>query len=256
MLEARTFEDARRLAIRDRIEALIAEVRETHPAVPLHALPLYLPEPARSRLVALLEETNEWIPVPMERKNDNPRNIRRIPMAKAIAKLPTGEEIPVLTRRLQGVPLDNWTRADFEEEKGAWARKCERSRRDAESKAWLLRICEPLFAVHPNATIGEVVQMLPEPQRSRGIEILEMPVRMEDLPIEYSNREPWHERIERAVVARLEGSDENGFSITDVLNDALIFESSPEWAAGMEYATGLLDAACGGAIEHLFGTGV
>jgi hypothetical protein len=61
-LEARTLEDARRLAVCDAIEGLIAEAREKHPVVPLHALPLYLPEPARSRLVALLEESREWIP--------------------------------------------------------------------------------------------------------------------------------------------------------------------------------------------------
>ena len=62
MLAARTVEDARRLAICDRIEALIAEAREKHPSVPLHALAPYLPEPARSRLVELLEESREWIP--------------------------------------------------------------------------------------------------------------------------------------------------------------------------------------------------
>jgi hypothetical protein len=174
-------------------------------------------------------------------------------MAVGTLKLSNGEELPILTRRLQSVPLGEWTRADLTEEEAAWKKKCERSRRDAESDAWLLRVCEPLFAVHPNAAIGDVVQMLPEPQRSRGIEILNRRVPIEDLPIEYSNRKPWHEQIERAVVARLEGSDENGFSITDVLNDALIFESSTEWSAAMEYATGLLDAACGGSIEHLFG---
>jgi hypothetical protein len=65
MLAARTIEDARRLAICDRIEALIVEVREKHPAVPLHALPLYLPEPARTRLAELLEECREWVPFPL-----------------------------------------------------------------------------------------------------------------------------------------------------------------------------------------------
>jgi hypothetical protein len=60
--ETRATEDARRLGICDRIEALIVEVREKHPAVPLHALPLYLEEPARSRLKELLDEAAEWIP--------------------------------------------------------------------------------------------------------------------------------------------------------------------------------------------------
>jgi hypothetical protein len=66
MVEARAIEDKHRLGICDRIEALIVEVREQHPAVPLHALPLYLDEPARSSLAALLEECREWIPMPRE----------------------------------------------------------------------------------------------------------------------------------------------------------------------------------------------
>jgi hypothetical protein len=62
MLEARTAEDKRRLAICDEIETLIAGVREQHPKVPIQGLARHLPEPQRSRLVELLEASREWIP--------------------------------------------------------------------------------------------------------------------------------------------------------------------------------------------------
>jgi hypothetical protein len=62
MLEARTAEDKRRLAICDKIETLIAGVREQHPKVPIQALARFLPEPERSRLTELLEQASEWIP--------------------------------------------------------------------------------------------------------------------------------------------------------------------------------------------------
>jgi hypothetical protein len=63
---ARAAEDRRRLKICDQIETMIAGVRIAHPAVPLHRLAPLLPEPARSRLVELLEECREWIPIPRE----------------------------------------------------------------------------------------------------------------------------------------------------------------------------------------------
>jgi hypothetical protein len=61
-LAARTTEDRRRLAICDEIETLIAGARERHPNVPIQGLAQFLEEPQRSRLLALLEESREWIP--------------------------------------------------------------------------------------------------------------------------------------------------------------------------------------------------
>jgi hypothetical protein len=68
--ETRAAEDARRLGICDQIEALIVEVREKHPTVPLHSLAPYLQEPARGRLVELLEQCREWIPMPRDEESD------------------------------------------------------------------------------------------------------------------------------------------------------------------------------------------
>jgi hypothetical protein len=173
-------------------------------------------------------------------------------MAVATAKLKTGEEVPVLTRRLQGVPIDGWTVEDFDEECTAWDEKCERNKREVAGNEWLIRICKPLFAVHPNATMGEVIRMLPEPQRSKATEILNTPVLWEDLPIEFTNREPWHERVERSVVAKL-SSNPHRFTTADVLKEALISKSSPEWSAAMEYADSLLEASNGRRIENAYG---
>ncbi|QEE28580.1 hypothetical protein FTW19_11575 [Terriglobus albidus] len=63
---ARAAEDQRRLAICDEIENLIAPVRDEHPDVRIFELGLYLPEPERSRLAALLDELPEIIPFPKE----------------------------------------------------------------------------------------------------------------------------------------------------------------------------------------------
>jgi hypothetical protein len=67
-MQSRLAEDARRLAICDRIESLVAKVRGTHPDVPLVGLAKYLPEPQRSKLLALLEELPEIVPFPVEPK--------------------------------------------------------------------------------------------------------------------------------------------------------------------------------------------
>jgi hypothetical protein len=65
-VEARVEQDRRRLAVCDEIEALILEVRVTHPTATLAELAELLPEPRRLRLLVLLDELPEIVPFPSE----------------------------------------------------------------------------------------------------------------------------------------------------------------------------------------------
>ena len=60
-----------------------------------------------------------------------------------------------------------------------------------------------LAEAHPDLLIAELIELLPEPDRSRARTIYQALAPTDGLWIERVNRQPWHGRIERAISARI-----------------------------------------------------
>jgi hypothetical protein len=83
-----------------------------------------------------------------------------------------GEEVPVLVERLRPVPFGNWLVSDFEVEMTAQIKQGERhaaqcAQRSNEFK-WLIAVARPLALEHPDASPSDLIEMLPEPERTKA----------------------------------------------------------------------------------------
>jgi hypothetical protein len=149
-----------------------------------------------------------------------------------------------MTERLRGVPQKTWSLADRREEIAALSARAEECMRQAESEQWLLDICKPFSERFPDIPLAELVHMLPEPERSIAFDITHPPpVKWADLPIERTNRKPWHRLVEEAI-RHLDKSP--SFTLQDVLKCAGIDQVNDRelWLPAYGYAKQILDATC------------
>jgi len=146
-----------------------------------------------------------------------------------------GPETPVITERLQTVPLADWQPADrYIEFNAQIARDTQRIRQGAQRIAemeWLIAIVRPL-AKEPDALMAELVEQLPEPERTKAVTIMNARPPLEELPIERIDRQPWHSAIERAILLPHKGA----FTMDDILAEAGIVADSADYPAALIYA--------------------
>jgi len=83
-----------------------------------------------------------------------------------------GRETPVLIERLRTIPFADWQRSDFMAEMAAQENWCERHFAQLAKKShelgWLIAMTRPLALQHPDASPNELIEMLPEPERSKA----------------------------------------------------------------------------------------
>jgi len=92
---------------------------------------------------------------------------------------------------------------------------------------------------HPDALIPELVEMLPEPDRTRGRIIIQATTPPGGLFIERVNREWWHRGIEVAISLRLRDDD---FDLNAILIEAGVAPDAVERPEAESYASRILDA--------------
>jgi hypothetical protein len=100
----------------------------------------------------------------------------------------------ILTPRLRNLPKDDWTEADFQEEILAWKTRTEESVRLSDNMQRLYERIGPLWADHPDATIDEMIALLPESEHRWAHDIATKAVALNNLtPIGVtSNRQTLH----------------------------------------------------------------
>jgi hypothetical protein len=150
-----------------------------------------------------------------------------------------GEESPVATARLRDVPFDDWLESDFLEEIELLRQQAQQRMQKADEMDWLNGIIAPLWKDHPDAVMSELVELLPEPDRTRARAMLHATVPVDALPIEQMNRQPWHRKVENAIAAL---NRKSSFSIDDILAEAGIEKNSIERPAAAMYARRIMDA--------------
>ncbi len=160
---------------------------------------------------------------------------------------PLPENYEPITERLRGVPFERWTQEDCYEEERALRKDAADCVQKAETEKWLIDVVAPLAAAAPHTPVSELIKQLPEPERTIAHDIVFAKVRWADLPVQRSNRQAWHGRIEQAVATTLNGNQPR-FTTDDVLDEALMF-GSPDRLAARKYAEKILRAANGRRIE-------
>jgi len=155
-----------------------------------------------------------------------------------------GKEMPIITERLRNVPLDAWLSDDTSEEFGAQAELDRQRVRQYAQRAneieWLCAVIRPLAERYdaPNAPMGELIKLLPEPDRTRAEAIMHAKVPLNALPLERLNRQPWHGNIEDAIFTLIHKDE---FGIDDILAEARIAKNSIERPAAKAYAVRIMD---------------
>lgn len=93
---------------------------------------------------------------------------------------------------------------------------------------------------HPDIPLTILVRTLPEPERTL---LKELAVKLEEwpgLPLKMVRREPWHTKVEEAILARV--GQPHGFTVNALLYDAGIEEASIGcWTAARTYAEQILN---------------
>jgi hypothetical protein len=148
------------------------------------------------------------------------------------------EEELILTERLRDKPLDSWLPEDMREEAEASKRRALQVRRHVDQMEWIAYVCTPLWKLYPGAPTGKIIKLLPEPDRTIAEKIVHNPIPKEALPLERTHREPWHERIEKAIFTPPRKRD-GSFSLDDILAAAGIDEADRPYASA--YASAILD---------------
>jgi hypothetical protein len=119
-----------------------------------------------------------------------------------------------------------------------------------EQVQWLRKHCAPLQRANPGVPLGDIVALLPEPDRSIAHDIVFATVSLDDLPIERHQRQPWHDAVEDALVTITNAETQQRFSTNYVLKVACLDPESPEYDDAFIYAEGLLTEACGRSIRQ------
>lgn len=150
-----------------------------------------------------------------------------------------------LTERLRGLPLDAWSKADFEQEETARRTLAADCFQKADTSKWMIETFRPLHEKFPNAPLAELIPLLPEPERSIAFDIVHAPVNWRDLPIQQANRESWHDRLEQTIITRTMANW--NFTTDDLLDEAKIPDRARRRAR--KYAEEILFAAEGRRIQ-------
>ena len=111
-------------------------------------------------------------------------------------------------------------------------------RQRAAALKWLDSVTAPLQKDHPGALMGQLVELLSEPDRTRGRAIMAATA-PPGLSIERVNRKPWHRAIEVAISIRIRSDD---FNMNDILEAAGIDQNAAEYPAALRYASDLVAA--------------
>jgi len=159
-------------------------------------------------------------------------------------------EVP-LVERLRGIPPDVWKLSDFDEELAARQVHGADLRQKADSFKWMIDVFGDLVEKFPELPIQDLVHLLPELERSMVDDIMHPPpVKLDELPIQRSNRQVWHESIERTIISRMNLANWR-FTTGDVVDEAKI--PAPVLEKARRYAEEILFAAMGRRIQP--GTG-
>lgn len=156
------------------------------------------------------------------------------------------DEEPI-TERLRGVPLEKWKREDFDEEIAARRKRAAEYMQKADTAKWMMDVFAPLQAKFPEAPIATLVDLLPEPERSIARDIVHAPVKWSDLPIQRTNRKPWHETLEKTIIARANAGW--NFTTGELLAEAMVPHAA--LAKARRYAEEILFSAGGRQIEDV-----
>jgi hypothetical protein len=134
---------------------------------------------------------------------------------------------PVL-ERLRGIPIEQWRLSDLDEEIEAHGRLREEQNRRLETRAFLLGLVDELDKRHPGKTMAELIQLLPLPEREMAMEMVSARTPWEKLPLEQVNRQPWHDRVEKALRERIQGSRPQTCCRTRVFDSPVIENFGPQ----------------------------
>ena len=154
-----------------------------------------------------------------------------------------GKEVPVINERLRNVPLDDWRGrelgVEFKAQIELLGQRVQQHKQRVDEMQWLRGVTEPFWKDNPDALMGELVELLSEPDRTKARAILYRKVPVDALPIERVNRQPWHRSIENAIAALIQKGE---FTMDDILAEAGIEKNSIERFAAAMYAQRIMNA--------------